>query len=136
MSTFYYSKKDIIQFKTELNSDKPTSDKAYTGINKYILYNDPQLTTVVGQILYTATVYHTNSVAYNPYVLTLFFNDGKNLTSTGAHNDSPTTFFPIGTPERSTVTDLTGITGIKYVEVTRLDENLRKIKLKKSGCGC
>jgi hypothetical protein len=50
MSTFYYSKKDIIQFKTELNSDKPTSDKAYTGINKYILYNDPQLTTVVGQI--------------------------------------------------------------------------------------
>jgi hypothetical protein len=60
--------------------------------------------------------------------LTLFFNDGKNLTSTGAHRDSPTTFFPIGTPERSTVTDLTGITGIKYVEVTRLDENLRKIK--------
>ena len=131
--TYYYTKKDLIKFSTPLTSSQSTPDTAFTGINKYILYRDASLQTPVGQVLYTATVYNRNTptqtIAYNPYVLTLFFNDGKNLSSSGAHNNS-TPFFPPDVVFRSTVTDRTGISRcIQYIDILALDENLRMLTL-------
>ena len=41
--TYYYTKKDLIKFSTPLTSSQSTSDTAFTGINKYILYRDASL---------------------------------------------------------------------------------------------
>lgn len=132
MKTFYYTKADLIEFSTTLSTNQVTNDTAYSGMNKYVLYQDTGLTKIVGEIFYTATVYTCTdkSIAYNPYVLTVFFTDKKNITATGAHDDSKDIFFPIGIVERSTVTDQTGFDRkIKYIEVTALDENVRKLSL-------
>jgi len=134
MPTFYYTKADLIQFKTELYTQQTTIDTAFTGINKYILYKDPQLTKVVGQILYTATVYNSPSIAYNPYVVTLFLDDGKNISGSGAHDDSKNQFFPTGKKQQATVTDQTGFEkSYQYINIEPLDNLKRKITIK---CNC
>jgi hypothetical protein len=146
MQTFYYTKASLIKFSTELTTHHNTLDSAFAGINKYILYSDANLTQPVGQVLYTATVYSlvspTQTTAYNPYVVTLFFDDGKNLSASGAHSDSPNQFFPIGKKEQATVTDQTGFKQkIQYINVIALDQNLRTLTLipfyqPNKRCGC
>jgi len=146
MQTFYYTKASLIKFSTELTTQQNTSDTAFSGINKYILYSDANLTQPVGQVLYTATVYSlvtpTQTTAYNPYVVTLFFDDGKNLSASGAHSDSPNQFFPIGKKQQATVTDQTGFKQkIQYVNINPIDQNLRTLTLvpfynSNKRCGC
>jgi hypothetical protein len=138
MPSFYYTKADLIQFKTELYTQQTTIDTAFTGINKYILYKDPNFTQKVGQILYTATVYNTPGIAYNPYVVTLFIDDGKNISGSGAHDDSKTQFFPTGVKQQATVTDQTGFEkSYQYINIEPLDNLKRKVTLvKELKCGC
>uniref|UniRef100_A0A6C0K2J4 Uncharacterized protein n=1 Tax=viral metagenome TaxID=1070528 RepID=A0A6C0K2J4_9ZZZZ len=137
LPTYYYTRADLIEFTTRspLTTAQITEDTASIGIEKYILYSDAALTTPVGQVLYNATVYNLNTptktVTYNPYVVTLFFNDGKNVSASGAHNDT-SIFFPTGITQKATVTNSNGFgccCSLQYVKILALDQEKRQVTL-------
>ena len=139
MGSYYYSTNDLVEFTTPLSSLQNTLDSAYTGIMKYTLYSDPQLHHPVGKVFYTATIYQSKnpSISFNPYVMTIFFDDGRNVTASGAHDDSSTMFFPTGVPEKATVTDTTGFSHPpSFIEILALDDKKRHVTLKKKRCSC
>lgn len=128
--TYYYSRVDNKEYTTTLNPTQPTSHTAMLVFSEYILYKDDKLTLPIGKIFYSLTMVNSDNINYVPYSLTIFLNNGKNLTAMGAFDNPKDEFFPLGKVQTATITNNSYSCNSKYVDILRTDQNIRILTIR------